>query len=117
MNTHHHLSRTEVSRLPHATHRQLSVKVSPQGGADDPIDRFGDVIVAMLQKAAKLSNDECNRSRTVANQLSCQLRVTDDRIYELETEVEYFRNRAFRAETWLQRIQREIEQKLIDPHA
>jgi hypothetical protein len=108
---------TEVSRLPNATHRQLPAKVSPQGDADDPIDRFGDVIVAMLQKAAELSNDECTRSRTAANELSRQLRVTQDRIYELETEVEYFRNRAFRAETWLQRIQREIEQKLIAPHA
>ena len=106
---------TEVSRLP-ATHRQLPVKVSPQGGADDPIDRFGDVIVSMLQKAAEFSNDECTRSRTAANELSRQLRVTEDRIYELESEVEYFRNRAFRAESWLQRIHREIEQKLIAPH-
>jgi hypothetical protein len=106
-----------VSRLPHATHRQLPIEVTPQGGPDDPIDQFGDVIIAMLQKAAELSNDECTRSRTVANELSRQLRVTQGRIYELETEVEYFRNRAFRAETWLQRIQREIEQKLIAPHA
>jgi hypothetical protein len=104
---------TEVSRLPHATHRQLPVEVTQQGPADDVIDQRGDEIVAMLQKAAELSNTECTRSRTTANELSRQLRVTQDRLNELETEVEYFRNRAFRAETWLQRIQREIEQNLI----
>jgi hypothetical protein len=108
---------TDVSELPYTTRYQLPVKLTPQGHADDVIDRSGDVIVAMLQEAAELSNDECTRSRTVANELSRQLRVIQDRIDELETEVEYFRNRAFRAESWLQRIQREIEQKLIAPHA
>jgi hypothetical protein len=80
---------------------------------DDLVDQFGNVIVAMLQKAAELSNDNCARSTTIANEVSRQLRATEDRINALETEIEYFRDRAFRAETWLQRIQREIEQKLI----
>ena len=69
----------------------------------------------MLQKAAELSNDNCARSRTIANQLSSRLRATQDRINELETEVEYFRDRAFRAKALLQQIQREIEQELIAP--
>jgi hypothetical protein len=106
---------TDVSRLPYAIRRQLPVGVTPQGHADDAIDQSGDVIVAMLQKAAELSNEERTRSRTVANELSRLIRLTQDRINELEIEVEYFRNRASRAETWLQRIQREIEQKLIAP--
>jgi hypothetical protein len=113
---------TEVTRLPHTTYRQPPIEATkevldyaPQGLIDDPINQFGDVIVAMLQKAAELSNDNCARPRTIANQLSCQLRATQDRINELETEVEYFRDRAFRAEAWLQRIQREIEQVLIAP--
>ena len=67
----------------------------------------------MLQKAAELSNDNCARTKTTANELSRQLRATEDRINELEAEIEHFRDRAFRAETWLQRLQREIEQKLI----
>jgi hypothetical protein len=111
------LATTEVSRLSHATHRQLPVEVAPQGLADDVIDQCGGIIVAMLQKAAELSNDECTRSRTIANELSHQLRVIQDRLNQLETEVEYFRHRAFHAETWLQRIQREIEQILIVPTA
>jgi hypothetical protein len=39
------------------------------------------------------------------------------RINQLETEIEHFRDRAIRAETWLQLIQREIEEKLIAPMA
>ena len=84
---------------------------------DDLIDQFGNVIVAMLQKAAERSTDNCARSTTIANEVLRQLRATEDRINALETEIEYFRDRAFRAETWLQRIQREIEQKLIAPPA
>jgi len=83
----------------------------------DPMDESGNAIVAMLQKAADLSNDNCDRARTMANELSCQLRTTDDRINQLETEIEHFRDRAIRAETWLQLIQREIEEKLIAPIA
>jgi len=83
----------------------------------DPMDESGNAIVAMLQKAADLSNDNCDRARTMANELSCQLRTTDDRINQLETEIEHFRDRAIRAETWLQLIQREIEEKLIAPMA
>ena len=64
----------------------------------------------MLQKAAELSSDNCARSKVIASELSLQLRATEDRVNALETEIEYFRDRALRAETWLQRIQREIEQ-------
>jgi hypothetical protein len=114
------------SRRPHTTPGQRPIDVSEQilnhpprqkRRVDDPIDQFGNIIVAMLQKATVLSNDNCAHSRTIANELSRQLRAIEDRINELETEIEYFRDRAFRAETWLQRIQREIEQKLIAPTA
>src|SRR5262249_4700615 len=96
-------------RIPHAPRQKRCI--------GDPIDQSGNVIVAMLQEAAELSDTNCARSRTIVNELFRQLRATEDRIYELETEVEHFRDRAFRAETWLQEIQREIEQKLIAPTA
>jgi hypothetical protein len=114
------------SRRPHTTPGQRPIDVSEQllnhapkqkRRVDNPIDRSGNVIVAMLQKAAELSNDNCAHSRTIADELSRQLRATEDRINKLETEIEYFRDRAFRAETWLQRTQSEIEQKLIAPTA
>jgi hypothetical protein len=83
----------------------------------DPIDQSGNAIVAMLRKAADLSNENCDRARTMAKELARQLQAAEDRISQLETEVQHFQNRAVRAETWLQQIQREIEEKLIAPMA
>ena len=83
----------------------------------DPMDRSGHALVAMLQKAADLSNDDCERTRTMADQLSHQLRAAEDRIDQLETELEHFQDRAVRAETWLQLMQQEIEENLIAPMA
>jgi len=111
------------SGQPHTTYRQRPIEseqlpddaLKQKRRVDNPIDQFGDIIIVMLQKAAELLNDSCARSRTIANELSHQLQATEDRINELETEIEHFRDRSFRAEMWLQRLRREIEEKLIAP--
>jgi endonuclease YncB( thermonuclease family) len=46
-----------------------------------------------------------------------QLRAAEDRINQLEAEVELLRDRAVRAERWLLTIQKEIEEKLIAPRS
>jgi chromosome segregation ATPase len=84
---------------------------------DHSDDQTGKAILAMLQKAADQSNDDCNRARTMANERSRRLRATEDRINQLETEIVHFRERTARAEKWLQLIQREIEEILIAPTA
>jgi hypothetical protein len=83
----------------------------------DPMDRSGHAIVALLQKAAELTNDEWGRARSEADALSHQLQAAEDRINQLESQVEDFQDRAVRAESWLQSIQREIEETLIAPTA
>jgi hypothetical protein len=83
----------------------------------DPMDQSGNAIIAMIRKAADLSNENYDRARLMANELARQLQAAGDRINQLETEVEYFQNRAVRAEAWLHQIQREIEEKLIAPMA
>jgi hypothetical protein len=114
------------SRQLHTNHRQWPIDLPKQvltyaskqeRRIDDPMDQSGNAIVAMLQKAAELSNDKWVRTRTIANELSRQLRVAEERINQLETELGHFQDRAVRAETWLQRLQKEIEQKLIAPRA
>jgi hypothetical protein len=65
----------------------------------EAIDQSGDAIVAKLQAAAG------------------RLRTAEDRISQLETEIEQVQDRADRAETWLQVIRKEIEEKLIAPTA
>jgi hypothetical protein len=82
----------------------------------DRMDQSGNAIVAMLQEAADLSNGDCDRARTMADELSHQLRAAEDRINQLETEIEHVQDRAVRAETWLQLIQKEVE-KLMVPTA
>src|SRR6266568_7968187 len=82
-----------------------------------PVEEAGQAIVAKIQKAADLSNENCDRAMRLAHKLSMQLRTAEDRINQLEAEVELLRDRAVRAERWLQTIQKEIEEKLIAPRS
>ena len=52
---------------------------------------------------------------TMAHQLSMQLRASEDRVRQLESEVGHLESRARRAEGWLQAIKQEIEDKLLGP--
>jgi chromosome segregation ATPase len=49
------------------------------------------------------------------HRLSLQLRAAEDRIAELQAELERTQSRAVRAEQWLEAIKGEIEDKLIAP--
>lgn len=81
----------------------------------DSMDESGQAVLAMLQKAADLSNDNCDRAMALAHELSIQLRAAEDQISQLQAENAQLRDRAERAETWLQLIQKEIEEKLLSP--
>jgi hypothetical protein len=81
------------------------------------VEEAGEAIIAKIQKAADLSNENCDRALKLAHKLSMQLRAAEERINQLEAEVELFRDRAACAERWLQTIQKEIEQKLIAPRS
>jgi len=69
------------------------------------------------KRLLNLSNENCDRAMKLAHKLSMQLRAAEDRINQLEAEVELFRDRTVRAERWLQTIQKEIEEKLIAPRS
>jgi hypothetical protein len=79
------------------------------------VEEVGQAVVAKIQRAADLSDENCDRAMALAHKLSMQLRAAEDRINQLEAEVELLRDRAVRAERWLQTIQKEIEEKLIAP--
>jgi hypothetical protein len=66
---------------------------------DDVADHTGGAIVARLRQAGGV------------------FRAAEDRIDQLQTEIEQAENRAIRAEAWLQVIRQEIEEKLIAPTA
>jgi hypothetical protein len=82
---------------------------------DTPLEEVGQAIVAKIQRAAELANENCDRAMSLAHKLSMELRAAEDRIHQLENEAQLFRDRAARAEGWLQTIHREIEEKLIAP--
>jgi hypothetical protein len=82
-----------------------------------PVEEAGHTIIAKIQKAAELANENCDRAMRLAHKLAMELRAAEDRINQLETAVELFRDRAARAEHWLQTIHKEIEEKLIAPRS
>jgi uncharacterized protein YlxW (UPF0749 family) len=67
----------------------------------------------MLHQAAHLSEENLQRAMSMAHKVSVQLRAAEDRIAQLQGEVEHLQNRANRAEQWLETIKREIEDNLI----
>jgi predicted nucleic acid-binding Zn-ribbon protein len=82
-----------------------------------PTDQAGEALIAMLQEAAKLSNENRERLMDFVHDLSKQLQAAQDRINQLQYDVEHFRGRAAGAEKWLELIQKEIEETLISPMA
>ena len=77
------------------------------------VDQAGHRIVALLREAADASAENVQRAMTMAHKTSMELRAAEERIALLETEIERLRDRATRAEGWLEAIKQEIENKLI----
>jgi hypothetical protein len=77
------------------------------------VDQAAHRIVALLREAADISAENVERAMTLAHKTSMELRAAEERISLLEAEVERLRDRATRAEGWLEAIKREIENKLI----
>jgi hypothetical protein len=78
------------------------------------LDSAGQAILKLLHKAADAAEANSRRALETAQKLSSQLRAAEDRIAELEAEVQQYRERADRAEEWLRRIYREIEDRLVN---
>jgi DNA repair exonuclease SbcCD ATPase subunit len=53
--------------------------------------------------------------RAICWETEAECERAEDRVNQLEAELELLRDRAVRAERWLQTIQKEIEEKLIAP--
>jgi hypothetical protein len=81
--------------------------------SDDPLDSAGQGILILLQRAARIAEENKQRALSVAHELSLQLRSAEDRIKDLEVDVRHYRDRADRAEKWLHQIALEIEQRFF----
>jgi hypothetical protein len=91
---------------------------SPKDGLPDdgdPVERSGQAIVALLREAATVAKETCERAMATADQLSAKLRATEDRVRELEADLQHYQVRATQAEKWLLRVHGEIEERFFGP--
>jgi hypothetical protein len=79
----------------------------------DQLDKAGQTILGLLHKAAGVAEENSRYALDMAEKLSHQLRAAEDRIAELEGEVELYRDKADRAEQWLHKVYTEIEERFI----
>jgi hypothetical protein len=88
---------------------------SAQGERDDNtrLDKAGQTILQLLSKAADVAEQNSRHAIDTAQRLSHQLRAAEDRIAELEAEVEAYRQQAERAEQWLHKVYTEIEDRFL----
>src|SRR6185437_7785749 len=77
------------------------------------LDSAGQAILKLLHKAADTAEANSRKASETAQRLSNQLSSAEDRIVELEAQVQQYRDRAERAEEWLRKISTEIEDRLI----
>jgi hypothetical protein len=77
------------------------------------LDSAGQAILNLLHRAAGAAEANSRKALETAQNLSSQLRAAEDRIVELEAEVQHYRGKSERAEEWLSQISTEIEDRLI----
>jgi hypothetical protein len=96
------MSQTKNSVIPFAP--------TDKGGE---LDKAGESIIKLLHKAAGVAEKNSQHALDMAQKLSHQLCAAEQRITDLEAEVEGHRDRAERAEQWLHKIYTEIEDRFF----
>ena len=77
----------------------------------DQLDQAGQTILKLLHKAAGVAEANSQHALEMAQKFSHQLRAAENRIAELEAEVEIYQEKSERAELWLHKIYTEIEDR------
>jgi len=81
--------------------------------AADRLDKAGQSILHLLQRAAGAAEENSRDALEMAQKLSHQLRAAENRIAELEAEVAAYQDQAERAEQWLHKVYTEIEDRFL----
>ena len=96
---------------------ESAISLAHDGAASNDggqLDSAGQAILKLLHKAAGAADANSRQALETAQKLSSQLRAAEDRVAELEAQVQQYRERAERAEEWLRKISTEIEDRLIN---
>jgi hypothetical protein len=79
----------------------------------DQLDKAGQTILELLHKAAGAAEANSQHALEMAQKLSHHLRAAENRIAELEAEVQFYQEKSDRAEQWLHKIYTEIEDRFL----
>jgi DNA repair exonuclease SbcCD ATPase subunit len=90
---------------------QYELRMASEFESSDELDKAGQSILRLVQRAAGTAEHNSRQALEAAQDLSQRLTAAHDRIAELEGDVEAYRERAERAEAWLDKIRAEIDQQ------
>ena len=82
-------------------------------GNADQLDRAGQTILQLLNKAAGVAEENSRNAIEIAQGLSHKLREAEGRIAELEAQAAAYQEQAERAEQWLHRVYTEIQERFL----
>jgi ABC-type transporter Mla subunit MlaD len=77
----------------------------------EPVDKAGQSVLDLLHQAADASDQNTRQALESAQSVAQQLQAARDRIAQLERDLDAYRDRAERAEGWLNKVQGEIEEQ------
>jgi hypothetical protein len=86
---------------------------STDNGNTDQLDAAGHSILRLIGKAVGITEEYTQDVVKAAEKVARELHAARDRIAELEEELLVHRDRADRAEQWLDKIYKEIDEKFV----
>jgi hypothetical protein len=79
----------------------------------DTVDRSGGAIMSLLQQAADVAREDCERAQSMAHELALRLRAAEDRAEKLQAQVKQLEAKVAHAEHWLARVYNEIDSRFF----
>ena len=91
----------------------ISLGRAASAAGNDRLNSAGQTILQLIHKAAGFAEENSRHALEMAQAFSDNLRAAEERIAELEAEVDTHQERADRAEQWLHRVYTEIQGRFL----
>jgi len=102
------LTEAPEAAIPFAPSRKSGARI-----VGDSVENAGQAVIGLLNQAVEAADANTKHALDVALKLSHQLQAAEARIAHLETDLAHYKERAERAERWLNYISSEIEQNFL----
>jgi len=103
------LTEDSEAAIPYAS----SLKIAERTDSGDGVEIAGQTIIQLVNQAVEAADANVKHALDVAHKLSHELRAAEQRNTDLEADLRYYKDRAERAEKWLNFISSEIRQKFF----